>query len=350
MFFSTLKNIRISGIFSVVPPKELLLTDEKNLYNGDKRRTERVIKSSGFLKRHVTDSKTTTADLCEYAANHLINELHIDRSQIDALVFVSYTPDFLMPATSYVLHKKLGLGENCLALDIPQGCSGYVIGLFQSGVLLNSSCKKVLLLVGDSFSKFSDMFKDHSAPIFGDAGSATLLEYDQNAEPMFFNMITFSSKYDTLICRNGGFRNPPKKDLFYDDGAFKYDASMNGCEVFEFTIQTVAPRILEMFEHFSIDKNEIDYFILHQANRYILENIAIQLGVGIEKIPCKTLSNFGNQCGASIPCSISNTLYDKVSSKHLCLLLSGFGVGLSIANVLMRTNPFFCSKIEFFNR
>ena len=215
-------------------------------------------------------------------------------------------------------------------------------------MLLNHSCQKVLLLVGDCFSKFSDMFKDHTAPIFGDAGSATLLEYDQNAEPMYFNAISFSSKYDALICKNGGFKNPPKKDMFYEDGSFKYDASMKGGEVFEFAIQRVAPLILDLFSISKSKKEDVDYFILHQANKYILENIAFQLDVCKEKVPCKTLSKFGNQCGASIPCTVSDVLSSEISRRPLNLLLSGFGVGLSVANVLIKTNPFYCSIPEVY--
>ena len=119
----------------------------------------------------------------EYAINlQLSKNLNIDKSDIDALLFMSYTPDYLMPATSYILHKRLNLSNNCICMDIPQACSGYEIGLYQASMLINSGCKKVLLLVGDSFSKFTDMFNNNTAPVFGDAGSATLIEYDENAE------------------------------------------------------------------------------------------------------------------------------------------------------------------------
>ena len=348
MLFSVVKNVKIAGLSAVIPNRELSLLDDKNLYEGDKRRIERVIKSSGFLKRRVTDASTTTADLCEQAAVALLKGLNENRKSIDAIVFVSYTPDYLMPATAYVLHNKLGLGEHCLAMDMPQACSGYVLGLYQAGLLLNGGCKKVLLLVGDSFSKFSDMFRNLSAPIFGDAGSATLLEYDPNAEPMYFNIMSDSSKYNALICRNGGFRNPPTKDRFYENGSFKYDAEMKGGEIFEFAIQKVAPFISELLNRTKIKKDDIDYFVLHQANRYILENIALQLDIGMEKVPCDTLTNYGNQCGASVPCVLADKLSGKISSEPLSLLLSGFGVGLSATNVLLKTRPMYCSGLKVF--
>ena len=351
MVFSLLRNVKITGLAAVVPPKELSLTDDKDLYGGDQRRIERVIKSSGFLTRRVADTDITTADLCEQAALQLLASLNEDIHQVDALVFVSYTPEYLMPATAYILHKKLGLSKNCLAMDMPQACSGYVLGLYQSGLLLNGGCKKVLLLVGDCFSKFTDMFKEHTAPVFGDAGTATLLEYDSNAEPMYFSIYSDSSNYDALICRNGGFRNPPKITDFYEDGSFRYEAEMNGGRIFEFTLQKVAPLISELLKKYSIKKEAIDYFILHQANRFILENIALQLDVNMDKVPCDTLTRYGNQCGASIPCTIADKLSQIVTCKSQMLLLSGFGVGLSIANVLLCTQPMYCSGLcEFKNR
>ena len=126
---------------------------------------------------------------------------------------------------------------------------------------------------------------------------------------------------------------------------------MNGGRIFEFTLQKVAPLILELLKKYSIKKEAIDYFILHQANRFILENIALQLDVNMDKVPCDTLTRYGNQCGASIPCTIADKLSQIVTCKSQMLLLSGFGVGLSIANVLLCTQPMYCSGLcEFKNR
>lgn len=345
MAFSVLNHVKISGISAVVPEKEISLLDDKNLYDGDKRRIDRVIKSSGFLKRRVCDKNTMSSDLCEQAAEKLFEDMKIDRESIDAVVFVSYTPDYLMPATAYVLHKKLGLSENCLALDMPQACSGFVLGLYQAGMLLNAHCRRVLLLVGECFSKFTDMFSQNTAPVFGDAGTATLLEYSNDASPMYFNFLTDSNEYDALICRNGGFRNPPVQGDFYDDGSYRYDSSMDGGRVFEFTVQKIAPSISSLLKFANQSVADIDVFVLHQANRFILKNIAEQLNADFAKVPMSTLTNYGNQCGASIPCAISDNLSESVSSQSQNMLLSGFGVGLSIANAIVKTNKIYCSGI-----
>ena len=340
-----INNAKIKGISTTVPKKELSLLDMPNLYNGNEKKIKRVIESSGFLKRRIAEKKTTTADLCEFAAQDLIQKLNIDVSQIDALIFSSYTPDYIMPATSYVLHKKLGLGENCICMDIPQACSGYVLGLYQAAMMLNSGCKRVLFLAGDTFSKFTDMFNDNSAPVFGDAGSATLIEYDPLAEPIYFNIKSDGQKYEALICENGSFRNPVKQDSFYENGEYQYRAKMQGAEIFNFTIDKVPESIKEVLEYSNIDKNSIDFFILHQANKFILNNIAQSIEVNTDKMPTENISKYGNQCGASIPATICETLQDKVQNNKLKVLFSGFGVGLSWASAVLSLDNIYCSKV-----
>lgn len=346
MVKTVIKNATIKGISVVVPPKELSLLDDKNLYNGNEQKIKRVVESSGFLKRRISEPSVMTSDLCFQAAEDLINHLKIDKDTIDGLLFISYTPDYLMPATSYVLHQRLGLSENCVVMDIPQACSGYILGLYQAGMLLNNGCKRVLLLVGDSFSKFSDMFINHTAPVFGDAGSATLVEYDETAPQMYFNIQSDGTGYDALICPNGGFRNPPKKDKFYEDGSFCYQSKMEGGRIFDFAINRVFPSIDETLKFAGTPADKIDYYVLHQANKLILNTIAAKLNVPLEKVPTETLSKYGNQCGASIPATIADNLSEQLSDKTCRLVLSGFGVGLSWASTLINLGPIYCSKIQ----
>ena len=337
-------NVKVKGISTVIPKCEKNLLNEPNLYDGNKKKINRVINSSGFLKRRVTVSETTS-DLCLQAAFDLFRKLKIDKNEIDALVFSSYTPDYLMPATSYVLHNKLKLSNKCICMDIPQACSGFVLGLYQASMLLNSGCKKILLLVGDSFSKFTDMF-NNTAPVFGDAGSATLIEYDKNAEKIFFNINSDSKGYDALICENGGFRNPVKRSDFYDDEKYAYKAKMDGGRVFDFTMNNVAPNIKELLEFSKISKDEIDEFIFHQANKFILENIARKLEIAPERVSSTTLTKYGNQCGASIPCTISDVYKKEFEAQNKKCLISGFGVGLSLANAILNFDNIYCSALN----
>ena len=339
-------NVSIKGISTVVPETELILTDDKSIYDGNEKKIKRVVESSGFLKRRVTDEKVMTSDLCFFAAEDLIKNLNVKKEEIDALLFISYTPDFLMPATSYVLHKRLGLSQNCVVMDIPQACSGYVIGLYQASMLINAGCKKVLLLVGDSFSKFTDMFINRTAPVFGDAGSATLIEYDKSATKSYYMINSDGENYDALICENGAFRNPAKQNNFYEDGNYKYDSRMDGGRIFDFTMQNIAPSVEELFRFSGKSADNIDYVVFHQANKFILQNIAEKLNIPEYKYTTETLTNYGNQCGASIPCTISNTLQKIVSAEEKLYLFSGFGVGLSWASAILTIGNIYCSTLN----
>ena len=345
MVLAKLANTSLKGISVTVPTKTLSLLDDPKLYDGNKQKVRRVIESSGFLKRRIADHNTTSADLCEYAARDLLRHLSIKSEMIDGLLFISCTPDYFVPATSYVLHGKLGLSENCVVADIPQACSGFVFGLYQAAMMLNSGCKKVLLLVGDTFSKFSDMFREHTAPVFGDAGTAILLEYNPLASPVYFNILSDGSLHEALVCRNGAFRNPIDKDSFYEDGSYCYEAKMDGAGIFNFALEKVAQSIEEVLEYANTQKEEIDIYILHQANKFIIRSIASQLKMPENLFPMSTLTEYGNQCGASIPCAICDSLKEKIVSKVNKVLFSGFGAGLSWISVVMDIKLAYCSPV-----
>ncbi len=342
-----IEKAEIKGISTVVPKRELCLLDDKTLYNGNEKQLKRVMKSSGFNKRRVTDSNTTSADLCQRAAEVLFKEMNISPDVIDAVIFVTQTPDYHMPATACILQDKLKIKQSSIAFDINQGCAGYTYGLYVASSLVNNYIKKVLLLVGDTMSKYTDMFKEHnSAPVFGDAGSATLIEYNKNAKPMFYNIGTDGSNYDVIMSENGSFRNPPKKDDFYEDGSFKYKAKMDGMKVMEFTLDKVPISINEVIKFSNYNKDDIDYYIMHQANRFILENLAMNADIPIEKMPTETISKYGNQSCTSIPCAISDVIQKEAEERPLKLLLSGFGIGLSWVSAIVDTNKIYCSGIR----
>jgi len=347
MLNSKINNVKISAISTVVPKRELCLLDDKTLYDGNEKQLEKVMLYSGFNKRRVADKNATTSDLCFEAAQIMFSQNNIKPDSIDALIFVTQTPDYYMPATACILQHKLGISQDCAAFDINQGCAGYTYGLWIASMLANHGCKRVLLLVGDTGSKYTDMFRNNSAPIFGDAGSATLIEYDKNASSMFFNIGTDGSEFEVIMSKNGGFRNPPSKDMFYKDASFKYEAQMDGIKVMEFAVDKVPLSINEVLSFSMVDKKEIDYFVMHQANKLILENIADELDIALEKMPMETLSKYGNQSSASIPCVICDSLKEAVSNKKLKLLLSGFGIGLSWVNCVLDIDNIYLEISEF---
>lgn len=345
MLKSIVQNTKIKGISTVAPKAAACLLDDPDLYGGDLKKIKRVIESSGFKYRRVAPDNVTSSDLCFEAAGDLIKNLKIDKASIDGIVFVSSTPDYFLPPTACVLHHRLGLKPACVMFDVNQGCAGYVYGLWIASLMLNANIKRVLLLVGDTFNKYTDMFRNHTAPVFGDAGSATLLDYDTQALPMYFDIGSQSENYEGIICRNGAFRNPPKNEDFYDDGSFKYDSSMDGMKVFKFTSEKVPQSILNVLAIADTKVNELDYCILHQANKFILQNIAQLIDLPLEKMPSTTLTEYGNQSSASIPGAICDSIQNIVTTRPTKLLLSGFGVGLSWMSCVLNLDQIYCSKI-----
>lgn len=341
-----IENVKIKGISTVVPKNKLKLEDDDSLYGGNKKRLKRVMASTGFNCRRVADENTTSSDLCVKAAENLFNEMNYNRKELQAVVFVTQTPDYYMPATASILQDRLNLSQDIATFDVNQGCAGYVYGLWIASSLISGGLKKVLLLVGDTSAKYTDMFRDGSAPIFGDAGSATILEYDTNAESIYFNIGTDGSGYEVIMTPNGGFRNPPKKDMFYENGQFKYESQMDGAKVMEFTLDKVPLSIKEILEKSNNKIENIDYFIMHQANKFILENIAMNTDIPFDKMPTETISKYGNQSCTSIPSAICDTINEEVSNKTVKLLLSGFGIGLTWASCIAIFDKITCTKIN----
>ncbi len=340
-----LNNVRLAAVATVVPQTELKLEDDKTLYGGNEKQLKRVMKSSGFDKRRIVAEGVTTSDLCQQAAERLFLECNVNKEEISAVVFITQTPDYPMPATACLIAYKLGLPYTVAAFDINQGCAGFVYGLWVGGSLLNSTKKKVLLLIGDTPSKYTDMFRDGAAPIFGDAGSATLLEYDESAEPIYFDIGTDGSNFDAIIAQNGGFRNPPQKDMFYSNGTFEYLAQMDGMRVMEFTLNQVPASVTKVLKYAKVDKSDIDWFVLHQANKMILTNIAMVADLDLAKVPMQTLSKYGNQSSASIPCTLCDCLKNNLATGVHKLLFSGFGIGLCWASCVVSVTNLYCSAV-----
>lgn len=180
MALSKFEHVKISGISVVVPEKEINIYDEAEYYGGSIKKIDRMRKMVGFWKRRVSDKGTTALDYAYNAGQNLIEEMNIDRDSIDALVFVVQKPDWGGPVNSYFLHHKLGLSKNCIATDIVQGCAGWVFGLHMVSQMIESGAyKKVLLLNGDTPAQDIDPSDRNQAPIFGDGGVATLIEYSE---------------------------------------------------------------------------------------------------------------------------------------------------------------------------
>ena len=210
MPISKFNKARISGIVTCVPENFRKIDDDIDvLYNGDTKQVSRIKKTIGLDKRHIVDGNVTTSDLCEVAAKNLLIEMNINKETIGAIIFVTQTPDFFQPATAAYLHGILDLPEHCAAFDVNQGCTGYVYGLWLAFMMIETeSCENVLLLAGDTLSKIVNPKDSNVASLFGDAGTATLIEKTERDKKSFFTLNTNGKKFDTIIQPKGAFRKP----------------------------------------------------------------------------------------------------------------------------------------------
>jgi 3-oxoacyl-[acyl-carrier-protein] synthase III len=346
--FLAVKNTAIRAIYTSVPKQKVFTKDYEWVTIAER---DLFAKTTGIIERRVASSTTTCSDLCFQAADELLNDLNC-RDQIDLILFVSQSPDYFLPSTAVILQDKLGLSKNTVAFDINLGCSGYVYGLTVIGQFLqNGNFRKALLLCGDK-STISTNYQDKSTfPLFGDAGSATLLEFDKSADEWFAHLASDGSGKDSIIIEHGHSRHPygsvSDEYIEYEPGVIrtKKHLALNGMDVFNFALKEVAPSIKLMLENFDINIDDIDYFVLHQANKLINESVRKKLKVAPEKVPY-SIQNFGNTSSASIPLTICTCLKEKIESDQLTLLLAGFGVGFSWGSVVLKTSEIRTKIVE----
>jgi 3-oxoacyl-[acyl-carrier-protein] synthase-3 len=348
MAFLTVNNISIKGIAATVPA-----SFEKNMdYDWiSVSEREMLVKTTGIEKRHIASDTICTSDMCMASAEKLISDLKIDKNEIEILIFVSQSPDYFLPATSIILQDKLGLKKTTLAFDIQLGCSGYVYGLSViSSLMANGKLKKGLLLVGDK-SSFSQSKKDKSTyPIFSDAGTATLLEYDENAATMHFNLQSDGSGHQAIIIPDGGVRSPwtKKSDevVKIEEGIerSRRNLILDGVEVFNFSIREAPVNVKDLLEKTGTTIDDYEYFIFHQANKLMNETIRKKLKLTPEKVPY-SLNEFGNTSSASIPLTIVSQIGESLKDKKSKMVFSAFGVGLSWASMNIILDHIHCPKL-----
>jgi 3-oxoacyl-[acyl-carrier-protein] synthase-3 len=343
------KNIKISAIVTTTGDKKVTIEEEAQNYDYDEKMVKRLKKRMGFNSRYiVSDHSITTSDLCFESASDIFK--HFDKSEVEAILFVSQTPDYRAPSTAIILQDRLGLSTDTVAYDINLGCSGFINGLFSAYSMINAGLNKVLLCVGDVASHFAYEKDKNLTPLMGDAGSAILIEKADGFDADFV-LHSDGSGYKHLIIPEGGARVPfnehSLEEIVQDESIRRaVDMYMDGAEVFNFTIKVVPTMFDELFQFANISKEDIDYFVLHQANRYILQNISKRLDIGEEKLPMSTVTTYGNQNSASIPGTINGFLSNEFENKKLKTLFAGFGIGLSWGACLVDIEKIYAPKIK----
>jgi 3-oxoacyl-[acyl-carrier-protein] synthase-3 len=329
MAILTTRAHRIRGIVTAVPPRHFDNLSDTTAFERDE--VEKVVRMAGVRSRYVADDSICSSDLCVAAARRLLDRLQWDPQSVDALIVVTQTPDYFLPSTCCVVHQKLGLGDDCAALDIGLGCSGYPYGLSTAATMMQSSgVRRALVLHGETPTRFSDHEDRAVALLFGDAGSATAIESTPESDPRrwWFALHTDSSGLNDLMIEGGGFR-----DRFAAERR-KHFVQMNGPNVFNFTIKRVPALIDETLQAAGLGKADLDYIIFHQSNQFIMRHLFKKAQLETGKMPI-TLDRFGSAGGPSVPLTITQGSLNRPTDRDLKLLLLGYGVGLSWGSALL---------------
>lgn len=340
--------VRMVGLSAAVPKNK---QDNQALTSLSDKAKKEIIQQVGIRFRHVAPHSITASDLCQTAATKLLSELNWQAKDVGLLIFVSQTPDHLVPGSATQLQHSLGLNQNAMVIDVNQGCAGYVYGMsIVSGLMKTYGIPKALLLVGDTITKMVSEQDNSIWPIFSDAGSATAFELDQSASDMHFKLGSKGEDFKAIHIPEGGFRFPISPDSLVAENIAegvirqKNQLSMNGQAVFTFGLSTVAKSISEMLEEQKRTANSFDYLVLHQANQLLNNSIVRKAGFKPEQAP-SSLHNFGNTSCATIPVTLVSQLAEQLETKRLRLMLSGFGVGLSWASVTLETENLVCPQM-----
>lgn len=351
MSFLHVPNVYLAGVSACVPKNVL----ENLQYPGfTTEEAEKFISSTGVERKRQADPGTTTSDLCLKAAEKLISDLKWERNDIDCLVFVTQTPDYILPATSCLLQDRLKLREGVFTIDISLGCSGWIFGLqVISSLISHGQWKKGLLLVGDTTLKPCSSEDKSTYPLFGDAGTATAIEYREPSSGFKFHTAADGSGYEAIIIPDGGYRNEvhqssfDMKDIEPGIRRNRLHTVLDGMSVFSFGISKAPESVRMLSENFKIDLEKVDYFLFHQANLFMNEKIRKKLKLPPEKVPY-SLKNYGNTSSATIPLTIVTEIRNNLNNLPKELIACGFGVGLSWGTVYLRAEiPVISELIEY---
>ena len=328
---SVFNTVAIEVVASTIPNGLQELNEE--YLNIPQKDIDKITNITGISKVALAADQITASDLCLQSARSIFEANPTLVSEIDAIIFVSQTRDFILPSTASIMQDRLKLSTACLCLDIPSGCTGFLHGLFVASSFIHAkACKKVLLLCGETNSKIINK-KDRSVSmVFGDAGSAIVLGHRPNLMS-FFNFHTDGSGYEDIIIQDGGARNGFNSTSLtvneFENGNLRHamNLKMDGMSVFNFAINSVPPLVRDSLVRCQLAPTDIDLFAAHQANRLIVKQMAKKCGFRDDQSPFLA-GKTGNTGPASIPLLLSEG-FANCSSELNKVVMCGFGVGLN---------------------
>ena len=349
------KNKRISGILTILPKTAVKFEDEMANYNFSPAKSMKLKLAMGYNEHRIAAPGQTSSDFCQFGLQYLFDNGLLMSEEIDALLFVSQSPDYFMPPTSNLLHGHFGLRQDCLCMDINQGCAGFELGLIQACMMLDQpAVKKVVLLNADVLSPKVSPRDRNSKPLIGDAAAITIVEQCEEENTIYANIKMDGTGALVLNIPAGGFRLPSSSEtaIMEEDMAGNFRSKdnlvMQGDEVFNFVQREVPPMIEHLFEQSGVDRNDVDWYVFHQPNKFMLNKLADKLGVPRDKMPSNIVENFGNASGVTVPTCISYNLGDQLCNGEMQLCMAGFGVGLTWSSIMMKVGGLkFNEIIEF---
>lgn len=339
--YQSFDNIQIEGISSCVP--QTVVTNEAFTDLLSPKEIRVFEKTVGIIERRWADKDVTASDLAFCAAEDLFSNNCFDKSEIKCILFVSQTPDFKIPFTSNILQDRLGLSKDVLCLDINAGCAGFIQGMSTAYSLANSMENgKVLLIIAETLSKILSIKDRSTSMLFGDAASALIISKN-NKRPTaaYFNFFSDGAMSRAIQIPSGGYRNMfDDTSLVFterENGGFRNNVNlqMDGPQVFDFTLREVGKSVLDLLEHFDKDIGDIDFFLFHQSNKFIINQIGSQLSIDNNKI-LTNINLFGNTSGVSLPLLLTTSREFFKSNRRV--LFSGYGSGLNWGNLIVDFN------------
>lgn len=346
------KNKRISGILTILPRKVVTFEEEMANYNFSPAKSMKLKLAMGYKEHRLAAEGQCSSDFCIHGLQYLFDNGLLKKENIDVLLFVSQSPDYFMPPTSNIIQGHFGLKQDMICMDINQGCAGFELGLIQAFMMLDqSNINKVVLMNADVLSPKVSDFDRNSKPLVGDAASICVIEKCEEDNTIYANIKMDGTGALALNIPAGGFRMPCTENTaqMVEDANGNIrslnNLVMKGDEVFNFVQREVPPMIEHLMEEAQVKQDNIDWFMFHQPNKFMLQKLADKIGIPREKMPSNIVENFGNASGVTVTTNISYNLGEEVvnGSKKVCI--AGFGVGLTWSSLILDLNKLMFNKI-----
>ncbi len=337
------EKMKISGVLGILPETECCFDEEIGNYPFPEKQTRKLKKVMGFDRHRIAKITSKASDFCIYGLNYLLDSGKIKKKEIGAIVVVTMSQDYLIPNISNIIHGECGLSQEVICIDIAQACCGYLYGIIQSCMILQQlEDKKVILFNTDVFSRKISRFDRSSYPLTGDATGITIFERDEAVPEIHLDICTMGEGRDALCVPAGGFAMPASVKTLEQrvdtDGNIRSmeHLKMDGAKVYDFVKDNVPSIVHSLLANLGLNKSQIDYYLFHQPNRFLLSKLADEMEIPEEKVFMNLVENIGNPHGASIPLNMTLNLGKQFETDEYLCCLAAFGAGLTYGAAIIK--------------